>query len=175
MIHVGLRTAAPLLAAWRAPVATLAGTTAAVVLIDEASKALALQLLPELDAAPTRFLQLGLLHNTELAGGLSLGVESAAFSAIAALIVLGLALLVCAPLAAYDRAAPSMLGLIVGAGIANATDAFLPPAGVVDWIAVGVDNGVVLNFADVAVLVGLGLCARTVWRLLRAMRGPRSA
>ncbi|MDQ3949184.1 MAG: signal peptidase II [Gemmatimonadota bacterium] len=170
MIHAGLRDTASLFAARRAPVAVLGATAAAVIVIDEISKAFALHLLPELDAGQTRFFQLGVLHNGDFAWGLSAGPESAAISAVAALVILGLSLAVCGALAAHDRVAPVMLGLIVGAGVANATDGLTAPMGVVDWIAVGAGGGIVVNFADVAVLVGVGLCARTVYRLTLAIR-----
>jgi lipoprotein signal peptidase len=171
MIHVGLRDGASLFAVRRAPVAALGAMAAAVIVVDEISKAVALHFLPELDAAPARLLQLGVLHNGDLAWGLSAGAGSAAVSALAALVVLALALAVCGALASHDRSAPAMLGVIVGAGVANATDALTPPAGVVDWIAVGGTGGIVMNLADVAALVGVGLCARTAYRLMVAIRG----
>jgi lipoprotein signal peptidase len=170
MIHAGLRDTASRFTARHASVAALGATAVAVIVADEISKAVALRLVPELGAGPTRFLQLGVLHNGDFAWGLSAGTDSAAISAVAALVILGLSLAVCAALASHDRAAPVMLGLIVGAGVANATDALTPPAGVVDWIAVGAGGGIVANLADVAVVVGVGLCARTVYRLGVAMR-----
>jgi lipoprotein signal peptidase len=148
--------AAPALAR-RAPIAALTATAASVVVLDEATKALALRVLPELDAAPTRLVQLGVLHNVDFAWGLSAGANSAVFSALAALLILGLSVLVCGALARYDGASPMALGLITGAGLANATDALAAPAGVVDWIALRVGNsGVVFNLADLAVAVGAG-------------------
>lgn len=170
MIHSGLRDTASLFATPRAPVATLGATAATVIVADEISKALALHLLPELDAAQARFLQLGVVHNANLTWGLSAGAQSAAISAVAVLVILGLSLAACGALASHDRGAPVMLGLIVGAGVTNATDALTPPAGVVDWIAVGADRGIVVNLADVAVLVGVCLCARTAYRLTLAIR-----
>jgi lipoprotein signal peptidase len=169
MIGVRLRDTGSLFAARRAPVAALGATAAAVVVVDEISKALALHLLAELDAAPTRFLQLGVMYNGDLAWSLSAGAGSAAVSAVAALLILGLSLAVCGALASHDRSAPAALGLIVGAGIANATDALAAPDGVVDWIAVGGAGGIVMNFADVAVLLGVALCGRTVGRLAVAI------
>jgi lipoprotein signal peptidase len=166
MIHAGLRSTASLFTARRAPVAALGATAAVVIVIDEISKVLALQLLPELDAPPTRFLQLGVVHNA--------GAESAVITAAAVLIILGFSLAVCSALASLDRAAPVMLGLTVGAGIANATDALRPPAGVVDWIAMGAGGGIVVNLADVAVLAGVCLCARTACRLIVEIRRQRT-
>lgn len=166
MIHVSLRDtaglfAAGLFAARRAPITALGATAAAVIVVDEISKAVALHLLAELEVVNARFLDLGLVHN---------GTESAAMIAGAVLVILGLSLAVCSALSAYDRGAPAMLGLIVGAGIANATDALVAPAGVVDWILIGGRGGIVVNLADVAVLGGVCLCARTVYRLAAAMR-----
>lgn len=166
MIHLGFRDAASLFATRRAPVAALGATAAAVVVLDEISKALALYLLPELDGAPTRFLQLGIVHNTE---------QTAAMTGVAVLVILGLALAACGALAVHDRLAPVMLGSIVGAGVANATDGLTPPAGVVDWIAVGAGGGVVVNLADVAVLAGICLCMRTIRRLSAEVRRQRRA
>jgi lipoprotein signal peptidase len=173
VIHAGIRDIASLLVARRAPVVALAATAAGVVVVDGMSKTLALHLLPALDVAATRFLRLGVLHNGDLAWGLSAGAESAAISAVVALAIACLSLTVREALIAYDRMAPVMLGLLVGAGIANAADALTPPAGVVDWIAIGAGSGLVFNLADVAVLVGMGLWMRTVWRLALAMRRER--
>jgi lipoprotein signal peptidase len=169
VIHAGLRSRGLPHVARRAPLAALGATAAVVVAVDELSKALAMRLLPELET-PTRFVQLGVLHNADLAWGLSAGAESLAVGAFAALVIVALSLAVCDALAAHDRSASVMLGLIIGAGVANATDALTPPAGVVDWIAIGGEAGIVLNLADVAVLLGLGLCARTVYRLVGAIR-----
>ena len=164
MIHPGFRDTGSLFATRRAPVAALGATAAAVVVLDEISKALALSLLPELDGAPTRFLQLGVVHNTE---------QAAVMTGVAVLVILGFALATCGVLASHDRVAPVTLGLIVGAGVANATDGLTPPAGVVDWIAVGAGGGVVVNLADVAVLAGVCLCTRTIYRLLAEVRRRR--
>jgi lipoprotein signal peptidase len=165
VIHSGLRDAALFFAARRTPVMVLATTAAAVIVVDEISKVIALYLLPTLDTAPTRFLQLGVLINDDLAWGLSAGGETVTITAVVALMILGLSFLVCGALAKHDPGAPIMLGLIVGAGIANATDALTAPAGVIDWIALG---GIVMNLADAAAVVGLWLCARRVWRLVGA-------
>jgi lipoprotein signal peptidase len=166
MIHVSFRDTAALFAARRTPIAALGATAAAVIVIDEMSKAVALHLLPELEVVSARVLDLGVVHNA--------GAESAAMSAVAVLVILGLSLAVCSALSAYDRRAPVMLGLIVGAGIANATDALTPPAGVVDWIVVGARGGIVVNLADAAVLGGVCLCARTMYRLVVAIRGQHA-
>jgi lipoprotein signal peptidase len=173
VIHAGIRDIASLLVARRAPVVALAATAAGVVVVDGMSKTLALHLLPALDVASTRLLRLGVLHNGDLAWGLSAGAESAAISAVVALVIACLSLTVREALIAYDRVAPVMLGLLVGAGIANAADALTPPAGVVDWIAIGAGSGLVFNLADVAVMVGMGLWARTVWRLALAIGRAR--
>jgi lipoprotein signal peptidase len=169
MIQAGLRSPASSFATRRVPIAALGATAAAVILVDGLSKALALHLLPELDAAPTRFLQLGVLHNGDLAWGLSAGAGSAAVTAVATLIILGLSLAVCSALASHDPGAPGTLGFIVGAGVANATDAVTAPAGVIDWIAIGGTSGIVMNLADVVLLAGVALCARTAYRLVVAM------
>jgi lipoprotein signal peptidase len=166
VIQAGLRHAA-FIAARRTPVLLLATTAAAVIAVDEISKVLALSLLPTLETESGRFLQLGVLLNDDLAWGLSAGGESVTITAAVALLIVGLSFLICGALAKHDPGAPVMLGLIVGAGIANATDALTAPGGVVDWIAVG---GIVTNLADAAVAVGLGFCGRTVWRLVGAMR-----
>jgi lipoprotein signal peptidase len=175
MIHAGLRDTATLFAARRSPVAALGATAAAVIVIDQISKALALYVLRDLDAAQTRFLQLGVHHNIDLAWGLSAGAEGAAISGVAALVIVGISLTVCSALTSHDRMAPVMLGLIGGAGVANATDALTPPVGVVDWIAVGAHGGIVVNLADLAVLIGVCLCARTVYRLTLAIRQQHAA
>jgi lipoprotein signal peptidase len=171
MIRTTLRNSAAVRIARQAPVAAMAATAGAVVLVDGITKAIALLLIPELEVAPTGWLALAVVHNLDLAWGLAAGAESATVTAVATLAIVGLATLVCGGLAAHDRAAPLMLGLVAGAGAANAMDAFTAPAGVLDWIAVGGANGVVLNLADVAVVAGVALALRTAWRLMAEIRG----
>jgi len=169
MIHPVLGGAGSLFAARHQPVAALTATAAGVVAVDEVSKAAALYF-----AGP---LGLGIVHNQGLAWGLGGGAEVGAVSAVAALVVFALSVAVCGALTVHDRAAPLALGLIGGAGFANTTDALTPPAGVIDWITVGTRDGAVVgNLADLAVLIGLGLIARTGCRLalaIRAQRGTR--
>jgi lipoprotein signal peptidase len=176
MIRGALRSyvAAPTITR-RLPLALLAASAGAVVVLDDATKLLALHVLPELDPAPAGVVQLGILRNADLAWGLSAGADSGALSALAALVILALSVAVCGALAAYDRAAPLALGLIVGAGAANAADAFASPTGVVDWVALRVGSGgVVFNLADLAVAAGIGLCARTALRLAAALARERA-
>ena len=172
MIRAELRDVASRVLARHAPLAALGAAAAGVVVVDELTKFLALQLLSELDVTPARIVQLGIVHNADFAWGLSAGGDISLISTVVVLFIAGLSIAVCGALAGYDRSAPVMLGLIVGAGVANATDGLAAPAGVVDWIAIGATDGIVMNLADVAVLVGVGLCARTAWRLARAIRDP---
>ena len=73
-------------------------------------------------------------------------------------------------LARVDRRSWAAVALIVGAGLGNLASMASDPRGVVDFIAVG---RYVLNVADVALLVGLGLLARTTFGMLRTVRGGR--
>ena len=120
-------------------------------------------------------LRLTLLHNHDLAWGLSLGTLTPLGTTLVTTALVALMLRVCRDLAARDSLAPVMLGLLAGAGLANGLDVFLGPSGVVDFIAFPVGGGeAVLNVADVAAAIGLALCGRTVYILARAIGAERN-
>ena len=154
------------------PIIALAVIGFVVFALDLVSKRWALA---NLDAGDRWFgesLRLTLMHNHGLAWGLTAGTLTPILSAFLTTILVALMLRVCRELAAVDRLAPLMLGLLAGAGLANAADGFFGEPGVVDFIALPVGGGgqeAVLNVADVAAALGLLLCLRTVFVLSRAI------
>ena len=146
------------------PIAALAAVAYAVILGDLLTKLFAVGLVDDRTYSVLGAVRLGLVFNDE-AG--AFGLPARAFGIeLSTLVVFGLILLmlrVCRELAAVDRRAPLMLGLLAGAGAANHMDMLASPRGVADFIAlqgVGLDH-IVFNVADMALLAGLILCART--------------
>jgi lipoprotein signal peptidase len=134
-----------------------------VALADLTVKLAALLLLGERRIDLTSWLGLGVHFNEHMAWGLTAGDYPALVTAAATLVILGIGWLVARDLARVDRLAPLALGLLAGAGIANAFDGLVPPRGAVDFIIIA-HSGVqtVLNGADFAVMAGVALCCRTV-------------
>jgi len=154
----------------------LAFVAVGVCVLDAASKRWALSHLGSGDQWFGDGFRLTLIHNEHLAWGLSAGSFTPLVTSLATLILVALVTRVCRELAAVDRLAPMMLGLIGGAGLANGLDVFLGPSGVVDFIALPVGGQeAVLNVADVAAALGLVLCLRTVFVLSRAIAAERRA
>ena len=146
------------------PIAALAAVAYAVILGDLLTKLFAVELVDERTYSVMGAVRLGLVFNDE-AGAFGLPAQAFGIE-LSTLVVFGLILLmlrVCRELAAVDRRAPLMLGLLAGAGAANHMDMLASPRGVADFIAlqgVGLDH-IVFNVADLALLAGLILCART--------------
>ncbi|HEU4564029.1 MAG TPA: signal peptidase II [Gemmatimonadaceae bacterium] len=164
------------------PLVRFAAAATLVAIADLATKALALALLGAGQDVPLAGpLHLTLVHNTASAGSVSLGAYTWHINALATLLSVVLAVLVCSRLAALDRAAPVMLGLIAGAALGNLGSMVVPPAGVPDFIAYRYEFGtdVVFNVADVAAYIGIALAARTAtligFAILRERRAPRPA
>lgn len=168
----------PTPAEFRTPVERLAVTAAWVFIADFASKQWALKNLGALsDSAPAvPGLHLAVINNTRLAGGLHAGGLELQVTAIATIVIALLVARICDQLTAIDRSAPVVLGLLIGAGVANLADALVPPHGVVDFIGVTSLQHVSISFnvADIALLVGLALCARTMWMIGEAMWARRA-
>jgi lipoprotein signal peptidase len=152
------------------PIIALAAIGFVVFALDVTSKRWALANLSGSDRWFGESFRLTLMHNHGLAWGLTAGSLTPILSALLTTILVALMLRVCRELAAVDRLAPVMLGLLAGAGLANAADGFFGEPGVVDFIALPVGNQeAVLNVADVAAALGLLLCLRTVFVLSRAI------
>ena len=153
----------------------LAVLASAVFIADFATKQWALRALGEADAVGHGFgagVHLAVVNNTRLAWGLETGGFELQLTALATILLAALVVRVCHQLADVDPAAPTMLGLLVGAGGANLADALIPPHGVVDFIGVTSAHGrtTSFNIADIAAAVGLVLCIRTAWRIGGSMR-----
>jgi len=152
------------------PIIAIAAIGFVVFALDVTSKRWALANLNGGDRWFGESFRLTLMHNHGLAWGLTAGRLTPILSALLTTILVALMLRVCRELAAVDRLAPLMLGLLAGAGLANAADGFFGEPGVVDFIALPVGGQeAVLNVADVAAALGLLLCLRTVFVLSRAI------
>jgi signal peptidase II len=116
---------------------------------------------------------LALAYNPASAGGVWLGEHTRVLNFGATGVIVGLLLMLVPVLARVDRRAWVAVALIVGAGLGNMVSMAADARGVVDFIAVG---RWVLNVADVALLVGLALLARTTVGIARSVvRGEGSA
>jgi lipoprotein signal peptidase len=156
------------------PIIVLSIVGFVVFALDVSSKRWALANLSGADRWFGDGFRLTLMRNHGLAWGLTVGRLTPIVSALATVILVALMLRVCRELAAVDRLAPMMLGLLAGAGLANAADGFFGDPGVVDFIALPVGGQeAVLNVADVAAAIGLLLCLRTVFVLSRAITRQR--
>jgi lipoprotein signal peptidase len=157
----------------RGPFDRLAATASLVFIADFSTKQWALRALGSGDKPLVRGWHLTVINNTHLAGGLETGGFDLSLTAVLTIAVAALVLRICRQLASVDETAPTTLGLLVGAGAANLADAFLPPHGVVDFIAFTASRGATTSFnvADVVLALGLVLCLRTVWRIALTMRG----
>jgi lipoprotein signal peptidase len=143
----------------------------AVAAADLATKAWAVAALAERSVALAPGLSLSLAFNAASAGGISLGEHTRAINFTATGIVVGFLIMLVPTLTRIDRSAWRALALVAGAGLGNLASLLAGGRGVPDFIAVRVgDAGWILNVADVALLVGLALLARTVVRLARAAR-----
>lgn len=146
-----------------------------VALADLVVKLAALVLLGERRVDLTSWLGLGVHFNEHLAWGLTAGDFPALVTAAATIVILGIGWLVARDLTRVDGWAPVALGLLAGAGIANAFDGLVPPRGAVDFIIVahsGMET--VLNGADLAVMAGVALCCRTAVLLGMAIDRQRT-
>ena len=161
----------------RSPLERLAVVAGWVFIADFASKQWALKSLGTIGegAAVAPGLHLAVVNNTRLAGGLHAGGLELQVTAIATILIALLVARICGQLTAVDSGAPLMLGLLAGSGAANLADALVPPHGVVDFIGITSARGVTITFnvADVALVFGLALCARTAWMIAEAMRAKR--
>ena len=147
------------------PIAALAAVAYAVILGDLLTKLFAVELLADRSWSLLGAIRMGLVFNDDVG---AFGLPTRVFGGIEVSTVLVFLLIlvmlrVCRELAVVDRRAPLMLGLLAGAGAANHMDMLASPRGVADFIALeglGLEH-IVFNVADIALLAGLVLCART--------------
>ena len=175
------------LATWRAavsrpasPVALLAATATAVAIVDLATKQIAGSVLGMWDDIPLPLLhaiRLKFILNDQSAFGVSLGPYTWHINLVLTTVALLLCLSLCRALAAIDRWAPVMLGLITGAATGNLVSLIASPEGVPDFIAVRSVSGheLVFNLADLAAVIGIALLIRTTWAVGHALRLPQRA
>ncbi|MGI9078813.1 MAG: signal peptidase II [Gemmatimonadaceae bacterium] len=152
--------------------ATAAVWTAAVDLI---TKQIALAGLQDRGVQIADYIRLTLAHNNASAFGVRLGPLTWHINVVLTLAALVLAGVVCRQLAAIDRRAPLMLGLIAGAAIGNLSSMILTPGGVVDFISIGASTGprLIFNIADVAAYLGVAMSLRTALTISRGIRAQR--
>jgi lipoprotein signal peptidase len=157
----------------RGPFDRLAVTASFVFIADFATKQWALRALGAEDSLRGAGWHLTVIRNTHLAGGLESGGFELPLTAVLTAAVAALVFKVCRQLSTVDESAPFTFGLLVGAGAANLADAFLPPHGVVDFIAFTGSRGLTTSFnvADVLLAVGLVFCVRMICRIALTMRG----
>jgi lipoprotein signal peptidase len=162
--------------AWRgtAPLERLASIASGVFIADFASKQWALRsVVAAGESGVVHGWHLAVINNTHLGWGIESSGTELPLTAFLTLVITVLVLRICDPLTEVDANAPAVLGLLVGAGAANLADAFLPPHGVVDFIAFTTTDGFTTSFnvADVVLATGLLLSGRTMWRIIQTMRG----
>lgn len=123
------------------------------------------------------WLRFTLVHNDAAALGYSFGAYTFQINLFVKLSAILLMLAATRDLARIDSQAPVALGFIVGGALGNLVSLLIHPAGVVDFIAVGVGEGqeLVLNAADIAAYTGLAMLGRTAWRVLSMARSPAHA
>lgn len=159
----------------RRPVIAMALVAVVVALVDIVIKLCALTLIGERSIAFTPWLRFAIYLNEQLAWGLTSGAHPAAVTLAGTIVVLAIGGFVVRDLVAVDRFAPIALGLLVGAGIANGLDGLIPPYGAVDFLVFTHAAGeTAINGADLAVLMGLTLCCRTLVLLGAAIDRERS-
>jgi signal peptidase II len=169
------RTALPPLALAAAPSALHAlfvSVACATAAVDLATKQWAIATLGDRFVALAPRLSLAVMFNTASAGGVSLGAHTWVINVLATLLAIALTAAIVRPLAHVDRAAPLTLGLIAGGGIGNVASMLMDRAGgVPDFLGVHYDGGAIfVNVADVALLAGVLLLARSGARLVGAVR-----
>jgi lipoprotein signal peptidase len=155
------------------PLDRLAVVAGLVFVTDFSTKQWALQNVARSDASLAIGWHLAIVNNTHLGWGLGSANSALPVTIILTVAIAALVLRICYPLTAVDPGAPTMLGLLVGAGAANLADALIPPHGVVDFIAFTTPDGMTTSFnvADIILAVGLVLSVRSMWRIVLTMRG----
>lgn len=158
---------------WSGPLDRLAAIASVVFVCDFSTKQWALhQFSPDASSMSSGW-HLAVVNNTHLGWGIGSTQTALPLTFALTALIAALVLRICRPLTDVDPSAPTMLGLLVGAGAANLADALIPPHGVVDFIAFTTPDGATTSFnvADVALAVGLALSVRSIWRIAFTMRG----
>lgn len=144
---------------------------ALVVAADLATKAWAVTALAGARHTIFSWLSLTLVFNGASAGGVWLGDNTRAINFAATGIVVGLLVAIVPALARIDRRSTIALALAAGGGVGNLVSLAEGGRGVPDFIAIHHLSGAwVINVADIGLVVGLALLARTVVLLVKALR-----
>jgi lipoprotein signal peptidase len=140
------------------------------LLADLATKAMVEAWLPLGTTVGGSRVALHLVHNALSAGNVSLGPHTWTLNFTTTGILAGLLVLLVPTLARIDRRAVAGCALLVGGALGNLWSMATSPRGVPDFLAVRhADGAIVFNVADVAILLGLLVLARTVWCIARAV------
>jgi lipoprotein signal peptidase len=144
---------------------------------DLLTKQAAVLMLASDETVYSSWLRFTLVHNDAAALGYTFGAYTFHINLFVKVGAILLMLAASRDLARIDPQAPVALGFIVGAALGNLASLLIHPAGVVDFIAVGIGQGqeLVLNAADIAAYAGLAMLARTAWRVLSMRRSPAHA
>lgn len=112
------------------------------------------------------YLRLTFIHNPGAAFGISVGEHSRVIFLVLSVVALVALLAMYRSTAPGDRVRLFALSLITGGALGNVWNRVANPAGVVDWIDVGVGDlrWPVFNFADVAITIGAVVLALSLWR-----------
>ena len=141
---------------------------ATLLAADCTTKQLAERYLPEhtpLDIGGSLF-RLTLAHNPHGAMSLSLGRYSRIGFSLAALVALAVLVRFYRTTRANDRLRVAALALIMGGALGNFLNRVLSPAGVVDFIDVGINSWRfwTFNVADAGITIGAVLLGIALWR-----------
>jgi signal peptidase II len=143
-------------------------TAGGALLADAVTKSVIRQQLRLSDAVPVigDYLRLTFIFNPGAAFGISLGGRSREIFLVLTLIALLALLAMYHATPSGDRRRLVAIGLIAGGAMGNLWNRVAHPAGVIDWIDVGM-GGIrwpVFNLADVAITTGAALLALSLWR-----------
>lgn len=159
-----------------APLGPLLRIAAIVAIGDYLTKDAASRFVAEEATVFAEWLRLHVVHNDAGAFGLSMGAYTWQLNLALTIAAIVFVIPVNRELARVDRMAPRALGLILGGAIGNFVSLVLSPHGVVDFIAIHFSDalGLVVNVADLAAYIGLGLILRTGFLIVAEMRHAAS-
>ena len=111
------------------------------------------------------YVRLTYIHNPGAAVGISLGPHSTVIFSILSIIGLAALIAMYAATPPADRRRLYAVSLVAGGALGNLWNRMVVPAGVTDWIDVGVGatRWPVFNVADIAVTTGAFLLAVSLW------------
>lgn len=145
--------------------AAIAGGTAAADILSKGIVERQLRLYEQIPLIGD-YLRLTFIHNPGAAFGISLGEHSRVIFLVLSVVALVALIAMYLSTPPGDRVRLFALSLITGGALGNIWNRVANPAGVVDWIDVGVGDlrWPVFNFADIAITIGAVVLALSLWR-----------